>query len=229
MRRRDKHRRISLNYNLSWLTVQIAASLQERSTGSTHYYGCANGPNFRLIRSLGGPVDKEGLMDSVSPRSTFAAILRWAAGLTALSLVVYVPYRYAVRPPGFEDFLGTAYALLFPLSLLLAAGTLWVASRPAAVSGLASAPSGGRWALGVYGGLWVAMGLMCVPSLTALAEVSPAKGLFSTIHMSAQHVFLGFGAVIAAWRPAFVRDLLTGVDDPVASGFDVDSRVTAES
>lgn len=168
-------------------------------------------------------------MDARQSRSVLGVVLRVAAGLTALSLVAYVPYRYAVRPPGFDGFLGSAYALLFPLSLLLAAGALWAAWRPNTLSGLANGPARGRWALGVYGGLWVAMGLMCVPSLTAMAEAAPVKGLFSTIHMSAQHVFLGFGAVIAAWKPAFVRDLLTGVVTRVETGLDSGSRVTAES
>lgn len=168
-------------------------------------------------------------METRQPRSVLGTVLRVTAGLTAVSLVVYVPYRYAVRPPGFDGFLGSVYALLFPLSLLLAVGALWAAWRPESLAGLSDGSSGRRWAPGVYGGLWVAMGLMCVPSLTALAEVSPVKGLFSTIHMSAQHVFLGFGAMIASWKPEFVRDLLTGTETRAETAVRYGSRVTADS
>lgn len=161
-------------------------------------------------------------MDDRRSRSALAAFLRGAAGLTAVSLLVYIPYRYVARPPGFDGVLGSLYAILFPLSLLLAVGALWVAIRPERLERLVSGGEGGgvgaRWALGVYGGLWVAMGLMCVPSLTALAEVSPVKGLFSTVHMSAQHVFLGFGAVVTGWQPGPVRSWLEGRDLAPAGG-----------
>lgn len=160
-------------------------------------------------------------MDAEARRSALGTFLRIATGLTAVSLLVYVPYRYAVRPPGFDGFLGSTYAALFPLSVPLALGALWAAWRPGALKRLSEGDGlepVTRWGLGLYGGLWVAMGLMCVPSLSALAEVSPVKGLLSTIHMSAQHVFLGFGAVVAAWKPALVRSLLEGEDAAAAAG-----------
>lgn len=169
-------------------------------------------------------------MATLRSRRALGLVLKVVAGATALSLFVYVPYRYVVRPPEFVDFLGSAYALLFPLSLLLAAAALRVAWRPEVLSRLDSgraARSGARrWAIGVYGGLWVAMGLMCVPSLTALAEVSPIQGLFSTVHMTAQHVFLGFGAVAAAARPAAVEAVLDG--RPAARG-DLEARVPSRT
>lgn len=161
-------------------------------------------------------------------RSCTAAgyLLRGGAALAAASLVFYVPFRYATRPPAFEGILGSAYALLFPLSLLLAVASLWAAWRP--VEAFRRLGTGGRdggslplrWGLGLYGGAWVAMGLMCLPSLTALAEVSPVQGLFATVHMTAQHVFLGFGAVAAAARPAAARAVLEGrpVGEALAAG-----------
>lgn len=143
-----------------------------------------------------------------------ALLLRIVLGLTAVSLLAYVPYRYAVRPPGWEGVLGTLYALLFPIAALLAVAGLAAAVRPSVLRRLRG--SGGareaalRTGIGVYAGLWVLMGLMCVPSLSALAETAPVKGLFSTVHMTAQHVFLGFAAVATTWRPAAAEALLRG-------------------
>lgn len=154
-------------------------------------------------------------MSGSRTRSLLGSALRILTGLAALSLVAYVPYRYATRPPGWEGFLGTGYALLFPLSLLLALGALRVAWRPRTLAGLdleagSVRTAALRWGIGIYAGLWVAMGLACLPSLTALAADSPVDGLFSTVHMSAQHVLLGFGAVAAAWRPSEAAALLEG-------------------
>lgn len=152
-------------------------------------------------------------MNEHSSSPAVAATVRVVLALTAVSLLAYVPYRYVARPPRFDGFLGSAYALLFPLSILLAVAVLRVAWRPVSLAGLADGRRTariGRWALGLYGGLWVTMGLMCIPSLTALAEVSPVKGLFATIHMSAQHVLLGFGSVVGAWKPELVGAILGG-------------------
>lgn len=150
-------------------------------------------------------------MPSSPARRVRGAVLRIAFALTALSLFVYVPYRYAVRPPEFGGFFGTGYALLFPLSTLLAAGALAAAWKPDLLRGLDDAGPGWRSVLGLYGGTWVLMGLMCLPSLTSLAAVSPVKGLFSTIHMTAQHVLLGFGAVAVAVDASTAAGVLKGL------------------
>lgn len=138
-------------------------------------------------------------------------VLRIAFALTAVSLLFYVPYRYVARPPEFGGFFGTGYALLFPLSAVLAVATLFATWKPDLLRGLEGRSPGWRYALGLYGGTWVLMGLMCVPSLTALAAVSPIQGLFSTIHMSAQHVLLGFGAVAVAVDPATAAGMMEGL------------------
>lgn len=137
-------------------------------------------------------------------------VVRGVLALTALSLLLYVPYRYVVRPPEFGGVLDTGYALLFPLSALLAAATLAAAWRPGLLRRLDGA-SGWRVGLGAYGGSWVLMGLMCLPSLTSLAAISPVAGLFSTVHMTAQHVLLGFGAVAVAVDPATTAGILEGL------------------
>lgn len=150
-------------------------------------------------------------MDASSARRVRGTVLRSAFALTAASLLLYVPYRYAVRPPEFGGFFGTGYALLFPLSALLAVAALAVTAKPGMLRGLDDAGPAWRSALGLYGGTWVLMGLMCLPSLTSLAAISPVKGLFSTIHMTAQHVLLGFGAVAVAVDPAAAAGLLEGL------------------
>lgn len=150
-------------------------------------------------------------MSAPSARRVRRTILRVAFALTALSLFVYVPYRYAVRPPELGGFFGTGYALLFPLSAVLAAGALAAAWKPEILRSLGDTSPGWRAVLGLYGGTWVLMGLMCLPSLTSLAAVSPVKGLLSTIHMTAQHVLLGFGAVAVAVEPSTAAGILGGL------------------
>lgn len=137
-----------------------------------------------------------------------ARFMRLALAVTALSMWVYIPYRYAVRPPRFDSLLGSTYALLFPLAALLALWVLYVALRPERLTGPTTGSMWFRGMLGAYGALWVTMGLLCGPTLSALATISPVKGLLSAFHMTAQHVFLGLGAVAAAWRPHVARRVL---------------------
>lgn len=157
-------------------------------------------------------------MSDANSHPVRSAVLRVALALTAVSLVVYVPFRYVTRPPEFGGFLGTTYAVLFPLSLLLAGAAIWAAWRPGLLTELEGAGgSMGRWILGVYGGSWVLTGLMCLPSLTSLAAHSPVEGLFASVHMTAQHVFLGFAAVATAVDPAVARTVLDGRSATAAS------------
>lgn len=136
-----------------------------------------------------------------------ATVFRIALAATALSLWAYIPYRYATRPPVFEGFLGAAYGILFPLAGLLALGALVVAWRPTLVERFAGRPAS-RSLLGGYGAAWLAMGLLCLPSLQATTAAAPLKGAIATLHMTAQHVFLGFAAVGAAWRPEVAASIL---------------------
>lgn len=138
--------------------------------------------------------------------STKSILFRLALGLTGLSLWGYIPYRYATRPPAFEGFLGSAYATLFPLAAVLGLAAILAALRPSLFDRL-EASAAGRGALGAYGGLWLAMGVMCIPSLSATTAAAPIKGAIATIHMSAQHVFLGLVALGAAWRPDVVASI----------------------
>lgn len=157
-------------------------------------------------------------MSGSRDRPVLAVVLRSVLALTALSLLVYIPFRYLTSPPEFGGFLGTGYALLFPLSGVLATAALVAAWRPGVLEAPERGPEPGRHrphallrgGLGAYGVSWMAMGLMCLPSLTALAAVSPLEGLYSGVHMTAQHVFLGAAAVGVAVSPSTVLSLLTG-------------------
>lgn len=171
-------------------------------------------------------------MSAPPARRIRGTVLRVLFALTALSLLFYVPYRYAVRPPEFGGVFGTGYALLFPLSAVLAVATLAAAWKPDLLRGLDGAGSGSRRAaLGLYGGSWVLMGLMCLPTLTALAAVSPVEGLFATIHMTAQHVLLGFGAVAVAVDPSTAAGIFEGLtlSDARARGSGTPARDAAGS
>ncbi|MFN2432313.1 MAG: hypothetical protein ABR599_05750 [Gemmatimonadota bacterium] len=140
-------------------------------------------------------------------------LVRLALGAAAVSLLFYIPYRYAVRAPHFEGFLGSAYAVLFPLSGLLALAALAAAWRPQLVERIRCSDASGptRCALGVYGAGWVLTGLMCVSSFAALAAAAPLKGAFATLHMTTQHLFLGLAAVATALRPD-VTAVVLGAD-----------------
>lgn len=150
---------------------------------------------------------------SQNTRSRISSILfRIALGATALSLWAYIPYRYATRPPRFEGFLGSGYAILFPMAAVFALGALVAALSPKWLD-RASESKSARGILGAYGATWLAMGMLCIPSLTASAAVAPLKAAIATLHMSAQHVFLALTAVVFAWRP----DVVAGValDRPI--------------
>lgn len=142
-----------------------------------------------------------------------ALLIRLALAATAVSLWVYIPYRYAVRPPPLEGVFGVTYAVLFPLAGVLALVAALAAFRPEWVERLRGSWAGSqacRRALGAYGAVWLVMGLMCLPALQALSADSHVQAGLATIHMTAQHVFLGLAAVAAAWRPDAVAAILRG-------------------
>lgn len=154
---------------------------------------------------------------------TRATLFRVALAATALSLWAYIPYRYATRPPALEGFLGVVYGVLFPLAGLFALGALVVAWRPALIERLAGRGAA-RSLLGGYGAAWLAMGLLCLPSLQATTAAAPLKGAIATIHMTAQHAFLGLAAIGAAWRPGVVASIL--LSRPIVSeGADEGARL----
>lgn len=137
-------------------------------------------------------------------------LFRLALGAAAISLVAYVPYRYAVRPPRLHGIMMSGYTILFPLAAILAIAALVVAARPATVEALGRAPAGLRAALAVFGLAWLVVGMACTPRMAMRAGAEPLVWGIAILQMTAQHVLLGLAAAAAAWRPDAVAALLLG-------------------
>jgi hypothetical protein len=136
--------------------------------------------------------------------------------LAGLSLVGYVGYRYSFfQPPDH----GSLYGTIFPLSLLLAVVGMVLAFQPYALARVpGQAGMALRSGLTVYGGAWMATGLMCASSLAkGMAEV-PLGGSIDMLHMLFQHVFLPVAVVALAWAPERVgRWLGAREEHPIAA------------
>lgn len=112
----------------------------------------------------------------------------------AASLAVYIPYKYATQLHAIQGM----YAFLFPLSAVLAAAGIVLALKPGMACQCSTAARAG---VAAVAGLWMATGVLCVPSLMASIVNSPAGGLFATFHMLAQHVFLSLSILAFAFAP----------------------------
>ncbi len=115
------------------------------------------------------------------PRAWVAA--RLALLVAAVSLACFIPFRYATDPPPVRGL----YGYLFPLSGLIALTGMALAMRPGLAFRMPPAARAGAAALGVA---WMATGVVCLSSLTAMMMKMPLPGLFATFHMLVQHVFL---------------------------------------
>lgn len=114
--------------------------------------------------------------------------------LAAASLAVYIPYKYATQLHAISGL----YALLFPLSGILAILGMVYAVRP----GLAlRTPVVLRAIVGGLAVGWIATGALCIPSLTEQVVQSPGAGLFAVFHMSTQHIVLSFLVAALALAP----------------------------
>jgi hypothetical protein len=142
------------------------------------------------------------------PSSTFGRLFRVALFAAAASLAMYIPYKYATQLHAVEGF----YALLFPLSALLAVVGMVVAVKPARARDCGVPMRSGVAALSV---LWLATGLMCVGTLTAAVVEHPLHGSIAAFHMLAQHVFLSLALIAFALAPQRVARAL-GVATPAA-------------
>jgi hypothetical protein len=119
---------------------------------------------------------------------------RVALFAAAASLAAYIPYKYATQLHAVEGF----YAVLFPLSGLLAAVGLAAAVKPARVCDCGVAMRSGIAALAV---LWLATGVMCVGALTEAVLRDPLHGSIASFHMVAQHIFLSLALIAFATTP----------------------------
>ena len=129
-----------------------------------------------------------------STQRSFGWLLRAALFLAAASLAAYIPYKYATQLHAVTGF----YAVLFPLSALLAAAGMVVAVKPDKACDCGVPMRSGIAALSL---LWLATGVMCVGSLTESVIEHPLHGSIATFHMLAQHVFLSLMLLAVALAP----------------------------
>ncbi len=129
------------------------------------------------------------------------AVLRVGLFLIAASLALYIPFKYATQLHAISGF----YAVLFPLSGVLALAGMVLAIKPQAACDCSTAMRGGA---GVIAGGWLATGLMCIPSLTETVQVMPLGGGIAMVHMLAQHVVLSMAILAFAIAPGRTARIL---------------------
>lgn len=136
-----------------------------------------------------------------NPGTVAGVLFRVLLFAAAASLAAYIPFKYATQLHALQGI----YAFLFPLSGVLAAAGILLALKPQVACQCATPVRAGVAALA---GLWLVTGLLCVPSLMASIDKSPAGGLFATFHMLAQHIFLSASVLAFAFAPHRVLDAL---------------------
>lgn len=118
----------------------------------------------------------------------------------AVSLLAYIPYKYAT---GLHATQGV-YFYLFPLSGVVALLGIVLSVRPALGFRL---PLWARAGVATVAMGWIATGILCIPSLTRMTLAAPLAGLFATFHMAAQHLFLSGAVVFLLLAPHSVYSL----------------------
>ncbi len=121
-------------------------------------------------------------------------VLRAILFLSAATLALYIPFKYATQLHAVTGL----YAILFPLSGLLAVGGMLLAVKPQAACDCSAMTRIGGGALAA---LWMATGLMCTASLTEMFREIPIGGTVAMIHMLAQHVVLSMAILTFAIAP----------------------------
>jgi len=126
---------------------------------------------------------------------SFAQVLFKAALLvSAVSLLVYIPYKYVTHLHAIKGL----YAFMFPLSSVVALAGIALALIPQRVLQL---PFYVRAGIGSIATVWMITGLLCIPALVGQTLTAPASGLFATFQMFAQHVFLSLSVVALVLAP----------------------------
>lgn len=141
----------------------------------------------------------------VIPRSSepsYAALLfRVVLFAAGASLAFYIPFKYATQLHAVTGI----YAFLFPLSSLLAAAGMVLAVKPGTGCDCAAIVRVGGGGLAI---LWLATGLLCVPSLTETMLKTPAGGSIAAGHMLLQHVVLSLSVLAFAIAPYWMANKL---------------------
>lgn len=115
----------------------------------------------------------------------------------AVSLAIYIPFKYATQLHAIEGI----YAFLFPFSSLVALTGIVLALRPDLAFNTPRVLSS---AVGAISAMWIATGVVCIPSLMQTTLSTPMLGAFATFHMLGQHVFLSLGVIFLLLAPGFV-------------------------
>ena len=126
---------------------------------------------------------------------SFAQVFFKAALLvSAVSLLVYIPYKYVTHLHALKGL----YAFVFPLSPVVAVAGIALALFPQRVLKLPSFVRAGIISIAT---VWMITGLLCVPTLVGQTLLAPASGLFATFQMIAQHIFLSLSVVVLVLAP----------------------------
>ena len=121
-------------------------------------------------------------------------LFRIALFAAAISLALYIPFKYATRLHAVAGF----YAFIFPLSALLAAAGIVLALKPDKACDCCPTVRSGIAALSL---LWLTTGMLCVSALADAVASQPLRGSLATFQMFAQHVFLSLTLLAFAWKP----------------------------
>jgi len=121
-------------------------------------------------------------------------VLRAILFLSAATLALYIPFKYATQLHAVTGL----YAILFPLSGLLAMSGMVLAVKPEAACDCSAMTRIGGGGLAVS---WMATGLMCTASLTEMVSEVPLGGTVAMVHMLAQHVVLSMAILGFAIAP----------------------------
>ena len=141
------------------------------------------------------------VIPQASQRSIAALLFRIVLFAAGATLAAYIPFKYATQLHAVTGL----YAFLFPLSSILALAGMVLAIRPQTGCDCSTIVRTGAGGLAI---LWLATGLLCVPSLTEMTLKSPAGGAIASGHMLLQHVFLSLSVLAFALLPRLMANKL---------------------
>ena len=143
------------------------------------------------------------VIPQTNERSIAALLFRIVLFAAGATLAAYIPFKYVTQLHAVTGI----YAFLFPLSSLLALAGMVLAIRPQTGCDCSTIVRTGAGGLAI---LWLATGLLCIPSLAETMLESPAGGAIASGHMLLQHIFLSLSILAFAVMPRMMADKLGG-------------------
>ena len=128
-------------------------------------------------------------------------VFRVALFAAAASLAIYIPIKYATNLHAMQGL----YGFLFPLSGILALAGMVLAIKPRVscscgdMDAQISVPM--RAGVAAIAVLWLANGILCVPTLAAIYQHSFWGAAFAAVHLTAQHIFLSLSVIAFTLAP----------------------------